>query len=92
MAKKSSSKRPGRTQMPKAAAAKRPVMAKKSSSKRPERTQMPKAAAAKRPEQTRMSKEAAARIQSNTAKANDGQVSKGSFSSRASSAAARNGK
>ena len=68
-------------------------MAKKSSSKRPGRTQMPKAAAAaKRPEQTRMSKEAAARIQSNTAKANDGQVSKGSFSSRASSAAARNGK
>ncbi|MBF0250389.1 MAG: hypothetical protein HQL35_07165 [Alphaproteobacteria bacterium] len=41
---------------------------------------------------TQMTKADAGRIQSATAKANGGQVSKGSFSSRASSAAARNGK
>ena len=39
---------------------------------------------------TKMTPEAAARIQSATAKANGGKVSKGSFSSRASSAAAKN--
>ena len=39
---------------------------------------------------TKMTPEAAARIQSATAKANGGTVSKGSFSSRASSAAAKN--
>ncbi len=39
-----------------------------------------------------MTKAAAARIQSATAKANGGQVAKGSFSSRATSAAARKGK
>ena len=37
-----------------------------------------------------MSKDAASRIQSATAKANDGAVSKGSFAARAQSAAARN--
>jgi len=39
---------------------------------------------------TKMTPEAAARIQSATAKANGGTVSKGSLSSRASSAAAKN--
>ena len=39
---------------------------------------------------TKMTPEAAARIQSATAKAKGGTVSKGSFSSRASSAAAKN--
>ena len=39
---------------------------------------------------TKITPEAAARIQSATAKANGGTVSKGSFSSRASSAAAKN--
>ena len=39
---------------------------------------------------TKMTPEAAARIQSATAKANGGAVSKGSFSSRGSSAAAKN--
>ena len=39
---------------------------------------------------TKMTPEAAARIQSATAKANGGTVSKGRFSSRASSAAAKN--
>ena len=39
---------------------------------------------------TKMTPAAAARIQSATAKANGGTVSKGSFSSRASSAAAKN--
>lgn len=39
---------------------------------------------------TKMTPEAAARIQSATAKSNGGTVPKGSFSSRASSAAAKN--
>ncbi len=39
---------------------------------------------------TKMTPEAAARIQSVTAKSNGGTVPKGSFSSRASSAAAKN--
>ena len=39
---------------------------------------------------TKMTPEAAARIQSATAKANGGTVSKGIFSSRVSSAAAKN--
>lgn len=39
---------------------------------------------------TKMTQTAASRIQSSTAKANGGAVSKGSFSSRASSAAAKN--
>jgi len=38
-----------------------------------------------------MTKAAASRIQNSTAKANGGQVSKGSFASRATSAAARKG-
>lgn len=38
----------------------------------------------------KMTKEAASRIQSSTAKSNNGQVSKGSFASRAQSAADRN--
>lgn len=41
---------------------------------------------------TKMTPEGAARIQSATAKSNGGTVSKGSFSSRASSAAAKNSK
>lgn len=40
----------------------------------------------------KMTSSAASRIQSTTAKANGGQVPKGSFSSRATSAAAKNGK
>ncbi|NIZ01929.1 hypothetical protein [Thalassospira lucentensis] len=39
-----------------------------------------------------MTQKDAARIQSSTAKNSGGQVSKGSFSSRASSSAAKNGK
>lgn len=39
---------------------------------------------------TKMTPTAASRIQSSTAKSNGGTVSKGSFSSRASSAAAKN--
>lgn len=39
-----------------------------------------------------MSKASSARIQSATAKSNGGSVSKGSFASRAQSAAAKNGK
>ena len=39
--------------------------------------------------QTPMSQQAAARIQSTTAKASGGQISKGSFAARAQSAAAR---
>lgn len=39
---------------------------------------------------TKMTGDDAARIQSSTAKSNGGTVSKGSFSSRASSAAAKN--
>lgn len=39
---------------------------------------------------TKMTQEAASRIQSSAAKNNDGKVDKGSFSSRASSAAAKN--
>lgn len=41
---------------------------------------------------TPMTSSDAARIQSSTAKANGGQVPSGSFSSRAQSAAAKNGK
>lgn len=41
---------------------------------------------------TSMTTKAAARIQSSTAKANGGKVSKGSFASRAQSSAAKNSK
>lgn len=39
---------------------------------------------------SKMTKEAASRIQSSTAKNNNGQVKKGSFASRAQSAASKN--
>jgi len=46
----------------------------------------------KAPVKAPMTKSDAARIQSAAAKSNGGQVPKGSFASRASSASARNGK
>ncbi|MFW6016746.1 MAG: hypothetical protein ACOCRK_09940 [bacterium] len=42
--------------------------------------------------ENKMTQEAASRVQSAYAKANDGQVDKGSFPARAQSAAAKNGK
>lgn len=41
---------------------------------------------------TKMTKEAAARIQSSTAKSNQGKVDKGSFAARAQAAASKNDK